>query len=69
MSRNYPGNGRAHICYEPKLRTHTTGKRPAYMNPGFEVRRQNEPTDAHPVSQHKQFKGHSTAHSAGRIPK
>jgi hypothetical protein len=37
-----------------------------YLNPHHEVVHQNEPTPSHPVSQHKQFKGHSTAHSAGR---
>lgn len=63
------GNGRAHICYEPELRTHSTGRRPRQFNPGFQVPKQNEPTDANPISQHKQFKGHSTAHSTPRIPK
>lgn len=63
------GNGRARITHVPKLSTHTNGKRPAYMNPGFQVPHQNEPTSAHPISQHKQFKGHSTSHTAGKPTK
>jgi len=43
--------------YEPK------GQRPPYMNPNFQVPHQNEPTAAHPVSQHKQFKGHTAGAS------
>lgn len=63
------GNGRATIKYPVKLRCHATGKRPQYNNPNYEVRNQNEPTPAHPVPQHKQFKGHSTAMAHGKIPK
>lgn len=63
--------GRAHICHpEAHLRgVMRGGKRPPYMNPGFEVKNQNEPTPENPISQHKQFKGHSTAGGHGKIPK
>ena len=40
------------------------GRRLPYLEPGFEVENQNEPTTANPISQHKQFKGHSTSHTA-----
>jgi hypothetical protein len=63
------GVGRAHICYEPKLSTHSPGRRHAQFDPGFQVMHQNEPTPAHPVSQHKQFKGHSTGIAHPKVPK
>lgn len=47
----------------------TSGPELNYLNPHHEEPNQNEPTAAHPVSQHKQFKGHSTAHSTPKIPK
>jgi hypothetical protein len=62
------GKGRAHICH-PELHTAGImkgGPRLPHLNPHFQVVHQNEPTPAHPVSQHKQFKGHSTAHTAHR---
>lgn len=39
------------------------GKLPHFNNPNFQVREQDEPTTAHPVSQHKKFAG------MGRGPK
>lgn len=65
------GEGRARIKFPERhiagaLRG---GKRLPYLNPGFEVRDQNEPTDANPISQHKQFKGHSTVLSHGKMEK
>ena len=65
------GAGRAHICH-PEAHTRGIlkgGKRLPHLNPGFEVKNQNEPTPSHPISQHKQFKGHSTAVSHGKYTK
>lgn len=57
---NRRGAGRAHITHTPNLSVYSRGTRPAQFDPSFEVPNQNEPTSAHPVSQHKQFKGHTT---------
>jgi hypothetical protein len=68
------GNPSARACIE-HAEAHTAGigkggRRLAYLSPDHEVLHQNEPTPAHPVSQHKQFKGHSTYHgTVGREPK
>lgn len=65
MSR-YPKPSRARACIE-NAAAHIRGifrggKRLEQFNPNYEVRHQNEPTEGHPISMHKQFKGH-TAHS------
>lgn len=45
------------------------GKCPHHLDPGFQVPNQNEPTPSNPISQHKQFKGHSTALAHAKEPK
>lgn len=46
------------------------GRRPPQFDPSFEVARQNEPTPQNPISQHKQFKGHTAGGMAHpKIPK
>jgi hypothetical protein len=65
------GKGRAYIEH-PEMHTSGIcqgGKRLPHMDPGFQVPHQNEPTPANPISQHKQFKGHSTAQSHGKMQK
>lgn len=69
MAKHNRGVGRARIIHEPRLSTKSPGRRLSQLNPGFEVPNQNEPTSANPVSQHKQFKGHSTGGGSGRYPK
>lgn len=70
MAKSNKSGARATIKYHPNLSCYSPGKRPAQFNPNFQVPHQNEPTSAHPVSQHKQFKGHSTgAGKVGKVPK
>lgn len=69
MTKLNRGVGRAHITHVPQLSTKSPGRRLSQLNPNFEVVNQNAPTAAHPVSQHKQFKGHSTGAKGGRVPK
>lgn len=45
------------------------GKLPHFSDASFQVPNQNEPTPGNPISQHKQFKGHSTALAHGKVPK
>jgi hypothetical protein len=55
---------RAHICHAAGHTPLRFGPRAPYLDPGHEVPDQNEPTTTHPVSQHKQFKGHQAGHGA-----
>jgi hypothetical protein len=65
------GHGRGWVKH-PELHTAGIGHggtRSPHLNPNFEVLHQNEPTPEHPISQHKQFKGHSTSVAHGKIAK
>ena len=55
-----PAGARAHISHAAEHTRLQFGSQAPYLNPHHEVPVQNEPTAEHPVSQHKQFKGHGT---------
>lgn len=61
-------SARANLHQHGPLMT-SGGTCPPQFDASFQVPHQNEPTPANPVSQHKQFKGHATSHTAGRVTK
>jgi hypothetical protein len=66
MDHRAPSNprARAHICHAGEHTKLRFGPRLPHLNPDCQVPNQNEPTDAHPVSEHKQFKGHKAGSSS-----
>lgn len=47
--------GRARITHTPDLSCYSTGKRPAHMNPGFQVAGQPAPTASEPLRMHQKL--------------
>lgn len=53
-------------CRLPGPGPYGNGKADPHLNPNFEVQNQDEPTAAHPVSQHKNLAGMQKSKSFGK---